>query len=162
MKRTLSAAMMAAFVVSLLAAAPATAAPLPDPIVVGTRDFYVKSYCKFTVTSIDFRRGTLRGRLTGQTRTYPKGYANVEVVEIHCFLRPQIVGAQKVMVSGISEGQSDTGLSTIVSQTVTLPIADRGYSLCVYGYYGFDFEPHQEHELSACSRSGPLVRPNPV
>ena len=154
--------MMVAFVVSLLAAAPATAAPLPDPLVVGTRDDYIKSHCKFAVTSINRSRGTLRGTLSGQTRTYPKGHENVEVVEIHCFLQPRIAGAKRVSLSGISEGQSDTGLSTYASQRVTLPIADRGYSLCVYGYYGFDFEPDKEHELSACARSAPVIRPNPV
>ena len=79
---------LAALLGTVVAAAPATAAPpLPDPAKVTVNDTYIKTLCQFTVTSANYAAGTVRGRLTAKTSWNGQaGFKNLAHVSIDCYL----------------------------------------------------------------------------
>ena len=77
MKKMLSLAMLAGMVATLLAATPASAVPLPSPIVASVNATYAKGTCRYTPTSI--KAGSVRGYVGYNAQTTFAGYkANVK------------------------------------------------------------------------------------
>jgi hypothetical protein len=98
-----------------LALAPADAVSLPPPKVAKNQDTYVKLQCRFTVTSVNYATGVLRGRLTAQTS--PNGYVNgrqVASMRNYC-----AVSANFVDVASIDTGAN--GAYTYATKIVTVP-----------------------------------------
>ena len=121
---------VAGLVGGFLAAAPATAAPLPDPAKVTANDAYIKSLCQFTVTSANFNAGTVRGRLTAKTSwNGALGFKNLAHVSIDCFLYgPFFEGPLQEI------HDEDDARATYETELVTVPLRTN-YEICVTANY---------------------------
>ncbi|TXL57577.1 hypothetical protein [Aeromicrobium terrae] len=108
----------------LVALTPAESAPVPPRREVNTSDGVVKTQCRFTVTSVNYAAGTLRGRLTLHTR--PVSYAagkNVTHTDALCGLYSSY-GLEFAAATSVSGSYSYK--STLVATT---PVAI-GYAVC--------------------------------
>jgi hypothetical protein len=119
-----------ALVGGLVVAAPAEAAPLPDPAVVNATDTYIKSQCRFTVTSANFAAGTVRGRITAKTSWNGQaGFKNLAHVSIDCYLYgPFFEGPLQEI------HDEDDARATYETELVTVPLRTH-YEMCVVADY---------------------------
>ena len=121
---------LAALIGAGVAAAPANAAPLPDPAKVTVNDTYIKTLCQFTVTSANFAAGTVRGRLTAKTSwNGTAGFKNLAHVSINCAL---FNGDTNAVVGFISD--EDDARATYETELITVPLATN-YDICVSANY---------------------------
>ncbi len=108
---------------AMVAMTPAESA-VPPPLVLNTTDGVVKTQCRFTVTSVNYVAGTLRGRVTLHTR--PTSYAAGKTVahtDATCYLlSPNGVEAQVIA--------SANGPYTYKSRLVSSTPAALTYGLC--------------------------------
>jgi hypothetical protein len=115
---------------SLLVAAPASAAPLPDPAKVTVNDTYIKTLCQFTVTSANYSAGTVRGRLTAKTSWNGyTGYKNLAHVSIDCYLYGPFYSGPLEQIH-----DEDDARATYETELVTVPL-QTNYEICVDAFY---------------------------
>jgi hypothetical protein len=108
----------------VVAMAPAESAPVPPRREVNSTDGVVKTQCRFTVTSVNYAAGTLRGRLTLHTR--PESYTagrNVAHTDGFCGLI-SANGVEYVAASSVNGAYSYKS-SLVVSSPLAL-----GYAVC--------------------------------
>jgi hypothetical protein len=121
---------LTALVGGLVAATPAEAAPLPDPAVVSATDTYIKSQCRFTVTSANFAAGTVRGRITAKTSWNGQaGFKNLAHVSIYCYLYTAGYASQVAVIH-----DEDDARATYETELVTVPLSTN-YEMCVVADY---------------------------
>ena len=120
-------ATLLAAVGGLLVAAPASAAPLPDPEFVSWNDPYTKSQCRFTPTSVNTSAGTMRGRLTTKTSwSGSVGFSSLAHVLAFCYLWDG--DSVEAFVA-----DEDDARATYASEVVTVPIpVESSYVVCAY------------------------------
>ena len=128
-RRLAVAAGLAAVITPLTITAAEAAPPKPAPAVVTANDSYVQSRCTFTVTSVNYAAGTLRGRLTSQTRAsnYAAASSTAHVA----------VGCQLYSNTGILLGQisdENNGIATYETEIQRVPLYT-AYDTCVFGAY---------------------------
>lgn len=130
LRLSLATALMAALG-SLLVASPASAlTPPPDPKVAAVSDAYIKTQCRFTVTSANFAAGTVRGRMTAKTSWAGQlGFKNLAHVSINCYLYN---GDSFAFLAQIHD--EDDARATYETELVTVPLAT-SYVLCVDAAY---------------------------
>lgn len=121
---------LAAAIIPFAGSAAQAAPPKPPPSVVTANDAYVQSRCSFTVTSVNYAAGTLRGRLTSQTRASNYAAASSTAhVSVGCELYNAGFG---VLLSQISD--ENNGIATRESHVFQVPLY-ASYDTCVSGVY---------------------------
>jgi hypothetical protein len=120
---------LAVLVGSLMAAVPASAAPLPDPVVVKASDAYIKSQCGFRASSANLAAGTVRGRLTAKANwSSLAGFRDLTAVSVECVLTDssftQVADVRKFVFAK----------SVYASKLVTVP-ASSSYHVCITASY---------------------------
>lgn len=123
-------AAIATVIAPLSFSAAQAAPPKPPPSVVKSNDAYVQSRCTFTVTSVNYAAGTLRGHLTAQTRgSNYSGNTSTAHVAVACYLYSGGYGSYLSMVSNERNGP---GVYT--SKNIQVPLF-LDYDTCVSGVY---------------------------
>ena len=118
-----------AVLVGSLVAVPASAAPLPDPVVVKASDAYIKSQCGFRASSQNLAAGTVRGRLTAKANwSSLAGFRDITAVSVECVLSDssltQVADVRKFVFAK----------SVYQSKLVTVP-ASASYHVCITTSY---------------------------
>lgn len=108
----------------------AEAVGTPPPLTVSTADQFVKVSCRFTVTSVNYAAGTLRGRMTLNAKpgTYAGG-KQVKTLQSTCLLKDGDG-------TWLHLTWKDTnGPYAYKSEIVTLSSIAASYDLCAFGYW---------------------------
>ncbi len=108
--------------------------PKPPPALVKAGDAWVKTQCRFTVTSVNFNTGMLTGRLTSQSQAATfLGGSSVASTRTSCTLWSDTpFPTEASLLAGIAD--SANSAYTYVSKVVTVPLA-LSYDLYVYTPY---------------------------
>jgi hypothetical protein len=117
--RAALAGVMVAGIGSVALAAPADAVSYPDPKLAVAQDSHVRAQCRFTVTSVNYSTGVLRGRLTTTTNGFYTAFAGSRVAHVatSCYL-----GDENFNFLLASIADEANGPYTYESEIVSVPL----------------------------------------